>query len=52
MWCDAEFGVNDINEEKYNQLKRRITWLKRKKLKLRRKRKKLKLRRKRKDSFR
>ena len=47
MWCDAEFGVNDINEEKYNQLKRRITWLKRKKLKLRKRKKRKKEKRKR-----
>ena len=39
MSDEAEFGVNDISEEKYNQLKKEVTMAKKKKAKAKKKKK-------------
>jgi len=37
MMDEAEFGVNDISEEKYNRLKKEVTMAKKKKKKAKKK---------------
>ena len=48
MMDEAEFGVNDISEEKYNQLKKEVIMAKKKKAKKKKTKKKTKKRKARK----
>ena len=47
MTVEAEFGVNDISEKKYNQLKKEVTMAKKKKAKKKKKKAKAKKKKKR-----
>ena len=44
MMDEAEFGVDDISEDEYNQLKKEVTMAKKKKAKVKKKKKKTKKR--------